>query len=128
MDQQHPHPLLRPVVLGVGRLFLCHEPYKFFVQAPDRGQLFQTERIKGFLRRLVDEDRRHHAPYVQGAVVHHGKQAGGVDTHQPVRLAAAEGGGVEVVVLPTDFVPRICWVVRRTLQAVWILPNGHIYR
>lgn len=31
-------------------------------------------------------------------------------------------------VLPTDFVPHICWVVRRTLQAVWILPNGHIYR
>ena len=56
VDQQLPHPLLRPVVLGVGRLFLCHEPCKFFVQAPDRGQLFQTERIKGFLRRLVDED------------------------------------------------------------------------
>ena len=56
MDQQLPHLLLRPVVLGVGRLFLCHEPCKFFVQAPDRGQLFQTERIKGFLRRLVDED------------------------------------------------------------------------
>ncbi len=31
-------------------------------------------------------------------------------------------------VLPTDFVPHICWVVRRTLQTVWILPNGHIYR
>ena len=45
--------------------------------------------------------RRHHAPHVQGAVVHHGKQACGVDTHQPVRLAAAEGGGVEVVVLRT---------------------------
>ena len=43
--------------------------------------------------------RRYHAPHVQGAVVHHGKQAGGVDAHQPVRLAAAEGGGVEVVVL-----------------------------
>ena len=43
--------------------------------------------------------RRYHAPHVQGAVIHHGKQAGGVDAHQPVRLAAAEGGGVEVVVL-----------------------------
>ena len=32
-------------------------------------------------------------------MIHHGKQAGGVDAHQPVRLAAAEGGGVEVVVL-----------------------------
>ena len=56
MDQQLPHLLLRPVVLGVGRLFLCQQPCKFLVQAPDRGQLFQTERIKGFLRRLVDED------------------------------------------------------------------------
>ena len=56
MDQQLPHLLLRPVVLGVGRLFLCHEPCKFFVQAPDRGQLFEAKRIKGFLRRLVDED------------------------------------------------------------------------
>ena len=45
--------------------------------------------------------RRYHAPHVQGAVVHHGKQAGGVDAHQPVRLAAAEGGGVEVIVLRT---------------------------
>lgn len=56
VDQQLTHLLLRPVVLGVCRLFLCHEPCKFFVQAPDRGQLFQAERIKGFLRRLVDED------------------------------------------------------------------------
>ena len=56
VDQQLPHPLLRTVVLGVGRLFLCQQPCKFFVQAPDRGQLFQAERIKGFLRRLVDED------------------------------------------------------------------------
>lgn len=56
VDQQLPHLLLRPVVLGVGRLFLCQQPCKFFVQAPDRGQLFQAKRIKGFLRRLVDED------------------------------------------------------------------------
>ena len=56
MDQQLPHLLLRPVVLGVGRLFLCQQPCKFFVQAPDRGQLFKAKRIKGFLRRLVDED------------------------------------------------------------------------
>lgn len=56
MDQKLTHLLLRPVVLGVGRLFLCQQPCEFFVQAPDRGQLFQTERIKGFLRRLVDED------------------------------------------------------------------------
>lgn len=56
VDQQLPHLLLRPVVLGVGRLFLCQQPCKFFVQAPDRGQLFQAKRIKGFLRSLVDED------------------------------------------------------------------------
>ena len=56
VDQQLPHLFLRPVVLGVGRLFLCQQPCKFFVQAPDRGQLFQAERIKGVLRRLVDED------------------------------------------------------------------------
>ena len=56
VDQQLPHLLLRPVVLGVGRLFLCQQPCIFFVQAPDRGQLFQAKRIKGFLRRLVDED------------------------------------------------------------------------
>lgn len=56
VDQQLPHLLLRPVVLGVGRLFLCQQPCKFFVQAPDRGQLFQAKRIKSFLCRLVDED------------------------------------------------------------------------
>ena len=60
-------------------------------------------RLKGVdLRFSLHQQRkrgRYHAPYVQGAVVHHGKQACGVDTHQPVRLAAAEGGGVEVVVL-----------------------------
>ena len=60
-------------------------------------------RLKGIdLRFPLHQQRkrgRYHAPHVQGAVVHHGKQAGGVDAHQPVRLAAAEGGGVEVVVL-----------------------------
>ena len=60
-------------------------------------------RLKGIdLRFPLHQQRkcgRYHAPHVQGAVVHHGEQAGGVDTHQPVRLAAAEGGGVEVVVL-----------------------------
>ena len=62
-------------------------------------------RLKGIdLRFSLHQQRkrgRYHAPHVQGAVVHHGKQAGGVDAHQPVRLAAAEGGGVEVVVLRT---------------------------
>ena len=60
-------------------------------------------RLKGaYFRFPLHQQRkrgRYHAPHVQGAVVHHGKQAGGVDAHQPVRLAAAEGGGVEVVVL-----------------------------
>ena len=62
-------------------------------------------RLKGIdLRFPLHQQRkrgRYHAPHVQGAVIHHGKQAGGVDAHQPVRLAAAEGGGVEVIVLRT---------------------------
>lgn len=52
VNQQLPHLLLRPVVLGVGRLFLCQQPCKFLVQAPDRGQLFRPNASKAFFAAL----------------------------------------------------------------------------
>ena len=67
-------------------------------------------RVKGFraerpdLRLPLDDERqrgRHNAPHVQGAVIEDGKQACGVDAHQPVRAGAAEGGLVQSVVFPS---------------------------
>ena len=67
-------------------------------------------RVKGFraerpdLRLPLDDERqrgRHDAPHVQSAVVEDGKQARGVDAHQPVRAGAAEGGLVQPVVFPS---------------------------
>ena len=67
-------------------------------------------RVKGFraerpdLRLPLDDERqrgRHDAPNIQGAVVKDGKQARGVDAHQPVRAGAAEGGLVQSVVFPS---------------------------
>lgn len=56
MDHKLPHLFLCLVVVGVCRLFLGQQPRKFFVQALDRGELFETEIVKGFLRRLVKND------------------------------------------------------------------------
>lgn len=67
-------------------------------------------RVKGFraerpdLRLPLDDERqrgRHDAPHVQSAVVEDGKQARGVDAHQPVRAGAAEGGLMQPVVFPS---------------------------
>ena len=66
--------------------------------------------VKGFrakggdLRLPLDDERQRRgqdAPHVEGAVVEDGKQARGVDAHQPVRAGAAEGGLVQSVVLPS---------------------------
>ena len=66
--------------------------------------------VKGFraerpdLRLPLDDERqrgRHDAPHVQSAVVEYGKQARGVDAHQPVRAGAAEGGLVQPVIFPS---------------------------
>lgn len=56
MDQKLAHLFLCLVVVGVCRFFLGQQPCKFFVQALDRGELFKSEIIKGFLRRLVKYD------------------------------------------------------------------------
>ena len=67
-------------------------------------------RVKGFraerpdLRLPLDDERQrrgHDAPNIQGAVVKDGKQARGVDAHQPVRAGAAEGGLMQPVVFPS---------------------------
>ena len=56
MDQKLAHLFLRLVVIGVCCFFLGQQPCKFFVQALDRGKLFQAEIVKDFLRRLVKYD------------------------------------------------------------------------
>ena len=67
-------------------------------------------RVKGFraersdLRLPLDDERqrgRHDAPHVQSAVVEDGKQARGVDAHQPVRAGAAEGRLMQPVIFPS---------------------------
>ena len=84
-------------------------------------------RVKGFrakrpdLRLPLDDERqrgRHDAPYVQGTVVEDGKQARGVDAHQPVRAGAAEGGLVQPVIFP----PRT--KVRKALSDGLVLHGG----
>jgi len=52
---------------------------------------------------LNDEGQRrgHDPPNVEGPVVQHRKQTGGVDTHQPVRLGAAEGRIPQAVIVRT---------------------------
>ena len=65
---------------------------------------------------LDDESqcRGHDAANVEGAVVQHRKQPGGVDTHQPVRLGPAEGRLVQPV------------IVRAGAQVGKALPDGGI--
>ena len=46
------------------------------------------------------ERRRHHAAHVQRAVVHERQQPRGVHAHEPVRLCAAQRGGIEPVIVP----------------------------
>ena len=84
-------------------------------------------RVKGFraerpdLRLPLDDERqrgRHDAPNIQGAVVEDGKQARGVDAHQPVRAGAAEGGLMQPVV----FTPRT--KVRKALSDGGVLHGG----
>ena len=65
---------------------------------------------------LDDEGQRrgHDAANVEGAVVQHRKQSGGVDTHQPVGLGPAEGRLVQPV------------IVRAGAQVGKTLPDGGI--
>ena len=84
-------------------------------------------RVKGFraerpdLRLPLDDERqrgRHDAPNIQGTVVEDGKQARGVDAHQPVRAGAAEGGLMQPVVIPS-------WTkVRKALSDGLVLHGG----
>ena len=98
----------RRVIIAFLRLRFGFRPDLIFFAHGGKGienkiDRVKSLRLKGAYFRLPlhqqRKRRRYHAPHVQGAMIHHGKQAGGVDAHQPVRLAAAEGGGVEVVVL-----------------------------
>ena len=80
---------------------------------------FRAERPD--LRLPLDDERqrgRHDAPHVQGAVVEDGKQARGVDAHQPVRAGAAEGGLVQ----PVIFTSRT--KVRKALSDGLVLHGG----
>ena len=65
---------------------------------------------------LDDEGQRrgHDPPDIEGAVVQHRKQPGGVDTHQPVGLGPAEGRLVQPV------------IVRAGAQVCKALPDGGI--
>ena len=65
---------------------------------------------------LDDEGQRrgHDPPDIEGAVVQHRKQPGGVDAHQPVRLGPAEGGLMQPV------------IVRAGAQVGKALPDGGI--
>ena len=72
------------------------------------GTKVQNSRVKRLglkgvdLRLPLDQDGQrggNHTPYIQGTVVQDGKQAGGIDAHQPVRPLTAAGGGKEVIVL-----------------------------
>ena len=65
---------------------------------------------------LDDEGQRrgHDPPDIEGAVVQHRKQPGGVDTHQPVGLGPAEGRLVQPV------------IVRAGAQVGKALPDGGI--
>ena len=88
----------------------------------ETGQL-QCDRVKRHRLEGVDlglplddegQRRGHDAPDVEGPVVQHGKQPGGIDTHQPVRLGAAEGRIPQAV------------IVRAGVQACKAFPDGGI--
>ena len=70
----------------------------------------------------LDDERqrwRHDAPDVEGTVVQHGKQSCGVDTHQPVRLGAAESR------IPQAVIVRTGAQVRKALPDGGILHRGN---
>jgi len=71
---------------------------------------FQCDRVKRHRLEGVDlglpldnegQRRGHDAPDVEGPVVQHRKQPGGIDTHQPVRLGTTEGRLMQPIIIRT---------------------------
>ena len=56
VEQQLAHLIARTSVFGIRRLFLRQQLGVFLLQALDGGQLFDAQLVKGFLRRLVQQD------------------------------------------------------------------------
>ena len=56
VEQQLAHLVTRTPVFGIRRLFLRQQLGVFLLQALDGGQLFDAQLVKGFLRRLVQQD------------------------------------------------------------------------
>ena len=52
-----------------------------------------------FQSRSHDKGRRPHPPHIQGAVVEGRKKSCGIDSDEPVRFLAAEGGLIQRVIL-----------------------------
>ena len=82
----------------------CHRIKRHRLEGVDLGLPLDDERQR----------RGHDAANVEGAVVQHRKQPGGVDAHQPVRLGPAEGRLVQPV------------IVRAGAQVGKALPDGGI--
>ena len=93
----------------------------------ETGQL-QRDRVKRHRLEGVDlglplddegQRRGHDAPDIDGPVVQHRKQPGGVDTHQPICLGAAEGR------IPQTVIVRAGAQVRKALPDGGILHRGN---
>ena len=68
----------------------------------DRVEWHRLEGVDlGFSLDNEGQRRGHDTSDVEGPVVQHGKQPGGIDTHQPVRFGAAEGRIPQAVIVCT---------------------------
>ena len=56
VEQQLAHLIARTPVFGIRRLFFGKQLGIFLLQAPDGGELFDAQLVKGFLRRFVQKD------------------------------------------------------------------------